>query len=137
MSASILMHTTCLGLHLTSYSGSHSRDIPVLFWGCVYTATDCPALPVCFITVDSGRPPVQSHPNMLVFRTMSVSGHWIFSFLHYPNSARFRETGNVGVQWLGHLCYSVSGSESGRPASVSSHSDAKILPPTTTLRELM
>ncbi|KAI9526329.1 hypothetical protein NQZ68_040412, partial [Dissostichus eleginoides] len=56
MSASILMYTTCLGLRLTSSSSSHCRDIPVLFWVCVYTATDCPALPICLITLDSGEP---------------------------------------------------------------------------------
>lgn len=37
----------------------------MLFWGCVYTTTDCPALPLCVSTVDSVGLLVQTHPNML------------------------------------------------------------------------
>lgn len=43
--------------------------------------------------------------------------------LLYPNSARLRQTGKGGCQWTPLLQ-----AQEGRPASSSSHSDAKILP---------
>lgn len=128
MSASILMYTTCLGLQLTSYSGSHCRDIPVLFWGCVYTTTDWPALLLCVSTVDSGglsrvvcvllknnEKRADKRPQRSSKRSMSVSGIKIL-------------TGQVKLQLEISVSMFQAQSWEERPASGSSHLDAKILP---------